>query len=313
MPAAPENRRPDRGRVALCAVADDDHLQDVVATGRALQRSVGWWPLFVHVATPAVRLRVPVGFAAGPGSAGEGALPLDSTVDDLAEHARDAGVELLQRAGIAETESVVVVGDPVAEINRLVCEHEAALVVVGSHRRGGLASAVSGSVSQELSRRGACPVLIARSSALPSGGGPIVCGIDAADERTIEPAVRAGKLALSMNRSLILVHVAVAERRALGAAPVRAPSLLKPTARQQAHARRVLDAVSGLPRESIETVAVEGTSIAVALDQFAAERRADLLVVGCRGSGVVRRTLEGSVSLDLLRNGRRPLVIVPPV
>ena len=312
VPAASDNAGPGGG-VVLCAVADDQHVQDVVATGRAIQRASGLRPLFVHVAAPAVRLRVPMGFAAGPDAPGEGTLPLNSSIDDLSEQAREAGLELLQRASIEEDESFVVAGDPVAEINRVARERDAALVVVGSHRRGAVASAVGGSVSRALARGGACPVLIASGSALPGAGGPVVCGIDAVDDRAVQPALRAGELALAMNRSLVLVHVVTGERLPPAAAgPVVTPVVLRPSARQKEHARCVVDAVGGLSEGAVENLVVEGDSVAAELDRVANDRRADLLVVGCRGAGVVRRALEGSVSLELLRNGRRPLVIVPP-
>ena len=163
-------------QIVLCAVTDDDHLQDVVATGRALERTDSFQARFVHVAAPAVRLRVPLGFAAGDTSPGA-APPLGSSLDDLGDRARDAGLELLQRAGIEADQSIVVVGEPAAEINRLAAAHDAALVVVGSHRKGAFTTALSGSVSHALARSGACPVLIARGRAVPCGGAPVVCGI----------------------------------------------------------------------------------------------------------------------------------------
>lgn len=176
-------------QVVLCAVTDDDPLQDVVATGRALERTGRFQALFVHVATPTVRLRVPLGFAAAGGSPGASTLPLGSSLDDLGDHAREAGIDLLQRAGVEEDRPIVVVGEPVAEIDRLAAAHDAALVVVGSHRRGLVTTALSGSVSHALSRNGTCPVLIARSRALPCGGGPVVCGIRVDDDHATETAI----------------------------------------------------------------------------------------------------------------------------
>jgi nucleotide-binding universal stress UspA family protein len=299
-------------RVVLCAVRDDDHLQDVVATGRALGRA-GFEALFVHVAAPAVRLRSPLGFAGAGGSPAAGTLPLGSGVDDLGDHAREAGIELLRRAGVDEDRSIVVVGEPVAELNRLAAAHDAALVVVGSHRRGPLTTALSASVSHRLSRHGACPLLVARSGALPGAGGPVVCGIRVGDEHTTETAIRAAELALALDRHLILVYVLPGERLLPAAAgPVLTPAVLRPSRRQRRHASDVLDAVSELSERAVENVVVDGSSIAAELDSFAASRRADLLVVGCRGAGVLRRTLEGSVSLDLIRSGRQPLVVIPP-
>jgi len=301
-------------RVVLCAVTDDDHLQDVVATGRALQASGAFAARFVHVAAPAVHLRAPLGFAGVGGSPAAGPHPLGSSLDELGDHAREAGIELLQRAGVEEDGSIVVVGEPVAELNRLAAAHDAALVVVGSHRRGGaLTTALGGSVSHRLSRTGACPVLVARGGALPGAGGPVVCGIRVGDEHATDAAIRAGELAVALGGRLILVYVLPGERLLPAAAgPALTPAVLRPSRRQRQHAREVLDAVSELSERSVDNVVVDGSSIAADLDSFAASRRADLLVVGCRGAGVLRRTLEGSVSRDLIRSGRQPLVVVPP-
>jgi nucleotide-binding universal stress UspA family protein len=106
-------------------------------------------------------LRLPVGFAASAASTISAALLLSSTFDDLADDAREAAMQLLQRAGIGDDESIIAIGDPVDETNRLVAEHEAMLVIVGSHRRGTFSSALIGSVSRELARHGSCPVLVA--------------------------------------------------------------------------------------------------------------------------------------------------------
>lgn len=149
---------------------------------------------------------------------------------------------------------------------------------------------------------------------MPCGAGPVVCGLRVDDEHATETAIRAGELALALDRRLILVYVLPGERLLPAAAgPVLTPIVLRPSFRQRQHAKEVLDAVSELSEPSIENVVVDGSSIADDLDNFSASRRgADLPVVGCRGAGALRRTLEGSVSLDLMGNGRQPLVIVPP-
>lgn len=304
----------DGRRIVLCAVADDDHLQNVVAAGRALALTASFRVLFVHVAAPAVRLRTPAGFAGEGGSHASELAPPSSNIGDLREQARRAGRDLVRGAGIAEEESIVAAGEPVVEINRLAVEHGAALVVVGSHGRGSISSALVSSVSRKLARDGACPVFVARSRVLPCQGGPVVCGIDVHDDdgHATGPAVHAARLARLMDRPLVLVHVLVADQRLRRAAETMlAPVALKPTQRQRSHGERVRDA-AGLPRQSLENIVLEGASVASALDRFAAGRRADLLVVGCRPRGIVERALEGGALTDLLRNGRQPLVIVPP-
>ena len=297
----------------LCAIADDDRHQDVVATGRALAASGAFQALFVHVTEPAVAPPTALGFAAGSGSLPTTPYPPAVSFDELVALSRDTGIRLLQDAGIEPEESVVVTGEPCAELNRLAKERDAALVVVGTCRHGAVASALLGSVSRAMMREGERPVLIARSTLLPSLGGPVVCGVDVTGDRALRPVERAAQLATAMRRSLVLVHVLTGERLAAATWPVAAKLTLEPTDRERIKARRSLEALARrLPSERVETVVVDGPSVAGRLEAFAAARRADLLVVGCRGSGVLRRALEGSVSFDLLREGRRPLVVVPP-
>ena len=301
-------------RVILCALGDDDRLQDVVATGRALSEAGRFRPLFVHVAAPPIRLPPPLGTTGGSSSNVRGADPLSGSFEELVEQGAEDGVRLLRGAGIVEDESIVVTGDAVAQLNRLAEERDAALVVVGAARHGTLSGTLLGSVPHALVRDGARPVLIARGNRLPALGGPVVCGVDASTGESARRTVaHAAGLASSMGRRLILVHVLSNPPLPPGAGPVLTPVALEPTARERAAARRALEDLGRrLPAEAIETVVVSGTSVAACLDDVADERAADLLVVGRRARGPVRSAIGGSVSLELLRHARLPLVIVPP-
>lgn len=71
--------------------------------------------------------------------------------------------------------------------------------------------------------------------------------------------------------------------------------------------RAALERLQGEPLE-IEAVAEEGGPAAVLLEQAA---DAELLVAGSRGLGAAKRLMLGSVSQDLARHARCPVVIVP--
>lgn len=64
------------------------------------------------------------------------------------------------RAG-REVQSLVLAGDPVAEIVRHARKERCDLVVVGTHGRTGLPRLVLGSVAERVARRSPCPVLVA--------------------------------------------------------------------------------------------------------------------------------------------------------
>ena len=56
----------------------------------------------------------------------------------------------------------VVVGTPFVEIVRYAKEHNIALIVIGSHGRGGLSHVLMGSVAERVVRKAPCPVLTVR-------------------------------------------------------------------------------------------------------------------------------------------------------
>lgn len=56
----------------------------------------------------------------------------------------------------------VCVGTPFVEIIRYAREHEADLIVIGSHGRSGLAHVLMGSVAERVVRNAGCPVLVVR-------------------------------------------------------------------------------------------------------------------------------------------------------
>jgi nucleotide-binding universal stress UspA family protein len=291
----------------LCAVADDDRLHDVVATGRALAATRRLQPVYVHVGRPAGPVPTPVGFGVRTGTA---ATALGHP--NAAEPGREAGPRLFEEAGIWDEEAIVTTGDPVTELNRLARERAAALIVAGTHGRGLIAGTLLGSVSRGLARDGVCPVVLARDDAPPCLGGPVVCALNPAEPRHAGTARHAARLACWTDRPLVLVHVMAMEHVVGAAGPVPAPVPMPPGPRDQERAReRLEELAAGLPVDDVECVVLEPAPIAARLDAFARGRRADLLVAGSRGSGLLRTALEGSVSLDLLQLASRPLALVP--
>lgn len=80
---------------------------------------------------------------------------LSQTSADLAA-ARTAATE----AGARDVETVVVEGNPAAEIVRIAAERKIDLIVMGSHGRGGISRAILGSVADKVMRTAHCPVMI---------------------------------------------------------------------------------------------------------------------------------------------------------
>ena len=108
---------------------------------------------------------VPLGTAAGVESLGR-----DETLEREARGVAREGAVLAQSAGF-DAEPVAELGDPVWQgIVDSADEHDAGIVVMGSHGRTGVARALLGSVAAAAARHTDRPVLIAHRSARRRSG-----------------------------------------------------------------------------------------------------------------------------------------------
>lgn len=88
--------------------------------------------------------------------------------------------------------------------------------------------------------------------------------------------------------------------------------MLQQTWVTDAHARlQALAAAEGVPAASFTPAVLVGQA-AEAILAFAAERSADVIVVGTHGYGPVKRFLLGSVAERVLRGATCPVLTVPP-
>jgi nucleotide-binding universal stress UspA family protein len=90
---------------------------------------------------------------------------LSELLDAEHQHAADTLVEARRRAGAAEVavETHLLTGDPARTVCAFAREHDARLIVCGTHGYGTVMSLLMGSVSREIVRQAHCPVLIARA------------------------------------------------------------------------------------------------------------------------------------------------------
>jgi nucleotide-binding universal stress UspA family protein len=238
------------------------------------------------------------------------------------------GLEELQRSLLAEgrracaeaadllrsrwpaIELSVVDGDPREQILRAAETWKPDLAVLGRRGLGGLERLVLGSVSLMAVRHLACSALIAHGP--PRDIRRVVVGVDGS-----EPSRRALDFvaALALEPEVEVDVVAVAES-------ILAPSSLPAAARaafrsvmadvdaqQQARLRDVLArATRGLGGWArVHTQTSVGDPARALLERAAT---ADLLAVGSRGLGAVRRALLGSVSEKVLQHASCPVLIV---
>lgn len=73
--------------------------------------------------------------------------------------------KLQAKQGDVNVEHHLIDGVPATEIVRFAGEHEAGLIVMGTHGRTGLVHLLMGSVAEQVMRNAACPVLTVRCPA----------------------------------------------------------------------------------------------------------------------------------------------------
>jgi len=99
-----------------------------------------------------------VGFIPEPGADFDAACA--DAVGEAAEQTAAHGAELAEQAGFT-SEALAVQGTPAGQgINQAAEDHDASLIVLGAHRRGGLGGLVAGSVAAEVAAHSQRPVMI---------------------------------------------------------------------------------------------------------------------------------------------------------
>lgn len=183
-------------------------------------------------------------------------------------------------------------------------------VVVGSAERGPIGRVMHGNTGRSLLTGAPCPVAIAPKGYAQRDGEHllrIAVGIDGGHDakRALDEAVT---IAERLHATLTVLSVVGPPSIAWGAAPGYGVGDLSGMLDRYAEkllARTADSMPEGLP---VTTKRLEGdpaAALAEASEDF------DLMLVGSRGYGPVRRVLAGSVSYRLSRSARCPLFVVP--
>jgi nucleotide-binding universal stress UspA family protein len=240
---------------------------------------------------------------------------LETRVRDMIEQVRrDPAMSV--EPGTAEVPTVLVVSfGPAAE--RLVeASGSADLLVVGSRGRGGVGSALLGSVALHCVTHAACPVLVVHPT--PPGrerSGKVLVGVDGS------VASRMALVAAVDEAARLGAEVTVFSTYLMADYWTDLTSVIVPTVedvRRQLHrgAEEMVDEVLAArtpaaagPAPTVHVVVTEGQPADVLLRRAA---DADLLVVGSRGHGEFRGLLLGSVALACAMHGPCPVLVAHP-
>lgn len=213
----------------------------------------------------------------------------------------------------AAVEERVVRGNPKEEIVRAAEEWPADLVVVGGRGLGGFRGFLLGSVSQTVARHVHCPVLVIKGRARPLASVLIATdGSDGANE-----AIRF-LLSLPLVRNTKVRLLSAVESTPY---PASAPKMIRAQLKgmiaqlereRRAEVEKILDRAARELKTRVTrlTRSMPTGHPAREIVAAAASFDADLVVVGARGLGGMKRLLLGSVSERVLHDARCPVLIV---
>jgi nucleotide-binding universal stress UspA family protein len=219
----------------------------------------------------------------------------------------DEEVKNIENVGGTVARSHVRMADVAREIVDLAEEQEVGLIAMGSRGRSRIKRALMGSVSDSVVRHAHCPVLVARWKPLifPAR---ILVATDGSEEATLA-AKAAAELA---HRTYSELHLASIADAYSSYYDVHKPGLVEDL-RQRA--QDVLeDQVKKIEQSGGEVagkhVRVSQRHPADGIVRVAEETSADLVVMGSRGLGGIRRALMGSVSDSVVRYAHCPVLVV---
>jgi nucleotide-binding universal stress UspA family protein len=210
-------------------------------------------------------------------------------------------------AGQGMTARTEVAGDasPARALHRVAEYENADLIVVGSTHQGALGRVLVGDGAMATLHGAPCAVAIAPRGFAESGGPPARIGVGFDDSPESHDALGvATELAEQCGATMSLLRV-VATPGGLGAEAVYTMDWLRDFRDEDDRSLRMRAA--DLPVKA-ESQVVIGNAVDE-LEIFS--RDVDLLVVGSRGWGPVRRVFSGSTASGLARKAACPVLVVP--
>jgi nucleotide-binding universal stress UspA family protein len=224
-----------------------------------------------------------------------------------AQEVLDEQVKKIEGLGGSVAQAHLREGGTSEEIVAVAAEIRAGLVAVGSRGKGRIRRALMGSVSDAVVRHARCPVMVVRWKpvAFPA---KILLPTDGSEEATVAAQI-VTDLGKMTGSELHVVHV--------GEIPLtHYPDRYGYRALYEEHereARQLLEAEVGKMKAAGAAVAQAHLRLGRADEEvvvLAEELGADLIAMGGRGLGGVKRALMGSVSDSVVRHAHCPVLVV---
>ena len=232
---------------------------------------------------------------------------------DILERFREA-----RAAGIG-VDVLVHVGQPAREILDCAATLAADLIVMGTHGHGGFEHLLLGSVTEKVLRRATCPVLTvpprARATSLPFTH--VLCAVDFSAS-SLKGLGFALSMAQEAEAAITIVHVLEwpweePPAPAFDTLPIEQAFSLAAYRREREcdAARRLATLVSdGVADWCTPATAVRHGKPYVQVLDVAAEKHADLIVVGVHGRGAIDMAVFGSTTTQIVRRATCPVLTV---
>jgi nucleotide-binding universal stress UspA family protein len=238
--------------------------------------------------------------------------PLDvepARVEQEVRRILDEQIKKIENIEGPVAQSHVRVGDAAKEVVNLAEEIGVGLIAVGSRGRGRIERLLMGSVSDAVVRHAHCPVMVVRWKPVVFPA-KILLATDGSEEATLA-AQTATDLAQRTGSELHVAHVGQMplvyhpERHGYGAEYEE----------HEKEARQLLETQVERIKTAGSTTAQAHLRMGKADEEIvilAEELGADLVAMGSRGLGGVRRALLGSISDSVVRHAHCPVLVVRP-
>ena len=241
-------------------------------------------------------------------------LPLSEDSKGLEKKDSEQAVRLLSALVAPEDQDdldlriVIKSGDIKDGILSAVREHEADMVVIGTHGRSLIGRWLIGSVTQAILRKVPVPILTVCHAARPLALGRILFATDLR-ENYREGFSFALNLARAMHSDLVILHVTEPTSLTFGGAGLR--QSVSGNYIEEAKSRLAEFVTEGKRlKVKVETAVVEGDAAQEIL-KTTEESTADLILITIHKKGLVERALLGTTAERVIRESQVPVLSIP--
>jgi nucleotide-binding universal stress UspA family protein len=270
------------------------------------------WPPGSHLEVLTV-LPTDTEWYGGPWAAGVAYVPTDDMRDRLRADRQallDLAATRLRRAGL-DVQTRSVIGRAATMIVDVAAEIDVDLIILGARGHGAIATALLGSVSAEVVDQTRCAVLVARCPTARR----ILIGTDGSDESTGAIAFVGGSQLFRGADTRVIYAVDLNAAWWMGFTPGDAGLAVDTYTSIADQGRRHGDDVASAAARLLRTdgldpsIAIRDGQPAAAIVSEAGTWNADLVVVGTRGNGLLRRLLLGSTARSVLHHAAVSVLI----